>query len=222
MPAESEELLHRISAIVPARNEEANIAAAARSLAAQPEITEIIVVDDESTDGTRRVLEELAGNEPKLRVLQAGPLPAGWVGKNHAVWRGAEQARGEWLLFTDADAVHLPGSAARALADANTSGAAMVSYSPQQEMHTWWERTLIPFIFCRLAQLYSYADVNDPHSEAAAANGQYLLIRADAYRAIGEGMRRYAAKCWKTLLWQSVRRARGWDCTLHRVRRSPE
>jgi hypothetical protein len=81
--------------------------------------------------------------------------------------------------------VHLPGSAARALADAKETGAGMVSYSPQQEMHTWWERTLIPFIYCRLAQLYSYAEVNEPQSPAAAANGQYLLIRADAYRAIG-------------------------------------
>ena len=61
----------------------------------------------------------------------------------------------------------------------------MVSYSPAQEMHTWWERALIPFVFCRLAQLYSYAAVNDPESPAAAANGQYLLIRRDAYDAIG-------------------------------------
>jgi GT2 family glycosyltransferase len=174
-----------VSAIVPARNEEANIAAAVRSLAAQPEIAEILVVDDESTDGTARVLAQLAESEPKLRVLQAGPLPEGWVGKNHAVWVGAEQALGSWLLFTDADAVHLPGSTARALADAKETGAAMVSYSPQQEMHTWWERTLIPFIYCRLAELYSYAEVNEPQSPAAAANGQYLLVRADAYRAIG-------------------------------------
>ncbi len=181
----SESLGGIVSAVVPARNEEANIAAAVRSLAAQPEISEILVVDDESTDGTARVLQQLAASEPKLHVLQAGPLPEGWVGKNHAVWVGAEQARGSWLLFTDADAAHLPGSAARVLADANATGAAMVSYSPQQEMHTWWERTLIPFIYCRLSQLYSYAEVNDPQSDVAAANGQYLLIREDAYRAIG-------------------------------------
>ena len=174
-----------VSAIVPARNEEANIAQAVNSLAEQPEVGEIIVVNDQSTDDTAGVLRGLAAKQPKLRVLEAGSLPEGWVGKNHAVWLGAEQAAGQWLLFTDADAVHLPGSTARALADARASGAAMVSYSPQQEMRTWWERTLIPFVFCRLSQIYSYAAVNDPRSPAAAANGQYLLIRKDAYEAIG-------------------------------------
>ena len=174
-----------VSAIVPARNEEANIARAVRSLAAQPAIEEIIVVNDQSSDGTAQVLERLAAEEPKLRVLEAGPLPDGWVGKNHAVWQGAAHATRPWLLFTDADAIHLEGSAARALAEVEATGAVMVSYSPAQEMHSWWERALIPFIFCRLAQLYSYAAVNDPQSEAAAANGQYLLIRRDAYEAIG-------------------------------------
>ena len=64
-------------------------------------------------------------------------------------------------------------------------GAAMISYSPEQEMHKWWERALIPFVFCRLSQLYPYKIVNDPRSPIAAANGQYLLIRRDAYQEIG-------------------------------------
>jgi glycosyltransferase involved in cell wall biosynthesis len=174
-----------VSAILPVRNEEATVERAVLSLAAQPEIREILVVNDQSTDGTARVLAQLAAKEPKLQVLDAGPLPAGWVGKNHAAWQGALRAGERWLLFTDADAQHLPGSAARALADAATSGAVMVSYSPAQESHTWWERALIPFVFCRLSELYSYAAVNDPQSPAAAANGQYLLVRRDAYDAIG-------------------------------------
>jgi glycosyltransferase involved in cell wall biosynthesis len=174
-----------VSAILPVRNEEAAVKRAVLSLAAQPEIAEILVVNDQSTDGTAGVLEQLASQERKLRVLDAGPLPPGWVGKNHAAWQGAQQASGRWLLFTDADAVHLPGSLGRALADTEAVGAAMVSYSPAQEMHTWWERALIPFIFCRLAQLYSYAVVNDPDSSAAAANGQFLLVRRDAYESIG-------------------------------------
>lgn len=174
-----------VSAIVPARNEEATIARAVASLAAQPEIVEIVVVNDESTDGTAAVLARLADEESKLHVYDAGPLPPGWVGKNHAAWEGAQHATGRWLLFTDADAVHLPGSTARALADADATGASIISYSPEQEMHTWWERALIPFIYCRLSQLYSYAVVNDPRSPLAAVNGQYLLIRRDAYYAIG-------------------------------------
>jgi glycosyltransferase involved in cell wall biosynthesis len=174
-----------ISAILPVRDEEANVERAVVSLAAQPEIREIIVVNDGSTDGTARILGQLSAKEPKLRVLDAGPLPPGWIGKNHAAWQGAQRAREAWLLFTDADAVHLPGSAARALADAGAASATMVSYSPEQEMRTWWECALIPFIYCRLAQLYSYAAVNEPESPAAAANGQYLLIRREAYDAIG-------------------------------------
>jgi chlorobactene glucosyltransferase len=174
-----------VSAIIPARNEERTITQAVISVAEQPEVREIVVIDDQSSDGTGEILRRLMGEQPKLRAFAAGPLPAGWVGKNHAAWMGAQKAKCDWMLFTDADAVHLPGSTAWALAEAKSSGADLVSYSPGQEMHTWWERALIPFIFCRLSQLYSYAAINDPDSPAAAANGQYLLIRGNVYRQIG-------------------------------------
>jgi hypothetical protein len=174
-----------VSAIVPARNEESTIAPAVESLAAQPEIKEIIVINDQSTDGTAAALERLSARYPQLRVLETKELPAGWVGKNHAVSLGAAQATGEWLLFTDADGVHLPGSTARALADAAESGASLVSYSPEQETRTWWEKSLIPFVYTRLAHKFSYAEVSRPDSPAAAASGQYLLIRHDEYRRIG-------------------------------------
>jgi glycosyltransferase involved in cell wall biosynthesis len=174
-----------VSAIIPARDEESTIARVVASLAPQPEILEIIVVNDQSSDGTAARLNELAKAAPQLRVVEAGELPPGWVGKNHAVALGAMQAKGEWLLFTDADAVHLPGSTSRALADAESCGAAMVSYSPEQETPTWWERMLIPFIYVRLARHFSYAEVNDPASPVAAANGQFLVIRRDVYEAIG-------------------------------------
>jgi len=173
-----------VSAIVPARDEEASIAVAVESLAAQPEITEIIVINDQSTDGTAAELDRLSALYPQLRVLQTSALPNGWVGKNYAVSLGAAQATGDWLLFTDADGVHLPGSTAHALADAAATGAGLVSYSPEQEMHTWWERALIPFIYARLGQKFSYEAVNDPESPAAAANGQYLLIRREDYERI--------------------------------------
>ena len=174
-----------ISAILPVRNEERVIARAVQSLARQPEIGEVVVVNDESSDGTAIELAKLSAGEPKLKVFDAGALPPGWIGKNHAAWIGAQHATGHWLLFTDADAVHLPGSAARALADADAYNATLLSYSPGQEMLSWSERVLIPFVFCRLGQLYSYATVNDPDSPAAAANGQYILIRRDIYDAIG-------------------------------------
>jgi hypothetical protein len=174
-----------VSAIVPARNEETTIAAAVGSLAAQPEIEEIIVINDQSSDGTGAELERLSAHSPKLRVLETFELPAGWVGKNYAAWLGASQATGAWLLFTDADGVHLPGATARALADAESSGAGLVSYSPEQETRTWWEKALIPFVYTRLAHKYSYSEINNPDTPAAAATGQYLLIRRQDYDRIG-------------------------------------
>jgi glycosyltransferase involved in cell wall biosynthesis len=174
-----------ISAIVPARNEEATIAAAVESLAAQPEIKEIIVINDQSTDGTAAALQQLSSQYVQLRVLETRELPSGWVGKNYAVSLGAAQATGDWLLFTDADGVHLPGSAAQAIADAAATGAGLVSYSPEQETRCWWEKALIPFVYTRLAHKYSYAEVNHPDSPAAAASGQYLLIRREEYLRIG-------------------------------------
>jgi glycosyltransferase involved in cell wall biosynthesis len=174
-----------IAAIVPARNEEESVARCVESLAAQEPIGEIIVVNDQSSDGTGRVLAELAARVPKLRVIESNELPEGWVGKNYAASLGAKEARGEWLLFTDADAVHLPESAARALADAERTGAELVSYSPAQEMKTRWERAMIPFVFARLAQKYRYAAINDARSPMAAANGQYLMIQREAYEAVG-------------------------------------
>jgi glycosyltransferase involved in cell wall biosynthesis len=175
----------RVSAIVPARNEEATIAAAVESLASQPDIGEIIVINDQSTDGTAVILQQLAARFPELHILQTKELPDGWVGKNYAASLGAAEAQGEWLLFTDADGVHLPGSTARALADAAQFAAGLVSYSPQQETRSWWEKALVPFIYLRLGHRYRYDEVNDPASAVAAASGQYLLIRQDEYRRIG-------------------------------------
>jgi hypothetical protein len=174
-----------VSVIIPARNEEASVARAVESVAMQLEVEEVIVVNDGSTDGTGAVLAGLAQRYPKLKVLDAGPLPEGWVGKNHAVAVGAAAAEGDWLLFTDADTFHYPGSTRRALMDAVDHDAVLVSYSPEQEMATWWERALIPFVYCRLAAKFSYARVNDPRRPDAAANGQFLLMLRDAYQAVG-------------------------------------
>jgi glycosyltransferase involved in cell wall biosynthesis len=174
-----------ISAIIPARNEEATLARAVESVAAQPEAGEIIVVNDQSIDQTAAILADLAARIPKLRVLNTNDLPAGWTGKNHAVWLGAKAARGDWLLFTDADTYHLPGAAARALALAAEHDAVLVSFSPEQEMGSFWERSVIPLVYWRLSQRYSLNRVNDPKLPDAAANGQYLMIRREAYTAAG-------------------------------------
>lgn len=174
-----------VSAVIPARNEEASIARAVESVARQPEICELIVVDDHSTDRTAAILDELAKRLPKLKVLRAGELPVGWTGKNHAVATAAVATTGEWLLFTDADTFHLPGAAAHALRDAARHGADVVSYSPEQETPTFWERALVPFVYWRLSQRYPLDRVNDARSADAAANGQYILVRREAYEAVG-------------------------------------
>src|SRR6202451_1700483 len=174
-----------VSAIIPARNEEASVARAVESVAAQPEVGEVIVVNDQSTDRTAAILEQLALRIPKLKVIDAGNLPSGWTGKNHVVSLGAAAAHGEWLRCQGGAPVHLPGSTRRALADAVDHDEVLVSYSPEQEMDTFWERALIPVVFCRLAAKFPYARVNNPTRSEAAANGQFLMVLRDAYEAVG-------------------------------------
>ena len=175
----------RVTAIVPARNEEQVIATCVRALAGQPEIAEILAVDDQSDDGTAEVVRGLTSEISQLRLVEAPALPAGWLGKNNAAWKGACEAANGWLLFTDADAELLPGATARALDVAAEFDAALVSFSPEQVTESWYEKSLIPFVYCRLARRFSYKDVNDSASRVAAANGQFLMIRRDVYDAIG-------------------------------------
>ena len=184
-----------VSVIVPARNEEACLAFCLESLVAQTGIDfEIIVVDDHSSDRTAELARSFSqalscvGAALQTRpviVIAAPSLPDGWTGKNNAMAAGAKIAKGKWLLFTDADTVHKPGSLARAVAEAEEHGAALLSYSPEQEVHTFCEKAVMPVIFAELAATYPPGKVNDPASPIAAANGQYLLISREAYDAVG-------------------------------------
>jgi glycosyltransferase involved in cell wall biosynthesis len=171
-----------LSVIVPARNEEACLGACLKSLFRQSGVEfEIIVVDDASTDRTVEVARGFAG----IHVVESRPLPEGWGGKSNAAWTGAQHARGEWLLFTDADTVHKPGSLASSLAEAREHKAALLSYSPEQELQGLVQMAVMPVIFAELACTYRAIEVCDPASSSAAANGQYLLIRREAYDAVG-------------------------------------
>jgi glycosyltransferase involved in cell wall biosynthesis len=168
--------------IIPARNEVANLGTCLASLVGQAGVDfEIIVVNDHSTDRTR----DVALSFPNVKVLEARPLPEGWTGKNNAVTTGALAAQGEWLLFTDADTMHLPGSLARSLAEAERQGAALLSYSPEQIVKGFWQKAVMPVIFAELASNYRPSEVSDPNFPAAAANGQYLLLSREAYDAVG-------------------------------------
>jgi len=179
----------RLSVIIPARNEERNLSACLTSLISQSDEFfllgrdwELIVVDDASTDGTRAVALEAVG----AQVLAAPALEKReFTGKNSACWFAAGLAKGQWLLFTDADTVHEAGNLLRAMHEAEKYGAALLSYSPHQIVRGFWQRALMPLIFSELAVVYPSAEVNDPGRRLAAANGQFLMMDRRAYFAIG-------------------------------------
>jgi glycosyltransferase involved in cell wall biosynthesis len=177
-----------LTVIVPARNEEDCLGACLDSLVPQSEEGwmlgrdwELLVVDDHSTDRTR----EIATGHSGVTVLSAPTPEKGWTGKANAVWAAAREAQGKWLLFTDADTVHEPGDLRRALHEAEKHEVAMLSYSPRQIVTGFWQRALMPLVFSELALAYPPAKVSDPESRVAAANGQFLLVRRDAYFQIG-------------------------------------
>jgi glycosyltransferase involved in cell wall biosynthesis len=173
-----------VSVIIPARNEQACLGDCLQSLVTQSGVTfEIIVVDDRSADRTREIAQSFPNQQ--VRVIEAPPLSPGWTGKNSAVTAGARQARGEWLLFTDADTVHIPGSLARGVAEAQEHNVDLLSYSPEQIAVTFWEMATLPVVFAELARQYPPSVVSDPASSIAAANGQFILIRREAYDAVG-------------------------------------
>lgn len=168
-----------VSIIVPARNEELNLRRLLPSLRAldYPRF-ELLVVDDGSEDATAGVAESLGA-----RVLPAGPLPDGWVGKSHACWAGANHSTGEWLLFTDADTWHAPDSLGRALAEAQQRRLDAVSLLTDQECHSFWEALLLPFAYQHYFAGVRPRALANPRSHAVLLNGQYLLVRREAYFA---------------------------------------
>ncbi|NJK93169.1 MAG: glycosyltransferase [Blastochloris sp.] len=145
-----------VSVLIPARNEEKRIGPCLESLMGQSHVEmEILVLDDHSTDGTGRLVEDLARRDARIRICQGEPLPEGWTGKGWACQQLGKKARGQWLLFTDADTVHEPGGVAAVLREARSRRAALVSLWPRQLALTWSELLVIPFVhvlllfFCR-------------------------------------------------------------------------
>jgi glycosyltransferase involved in cell wall biosynthesis len=185
-----------LSVIVPARNEEASLPACLASLVSQSEQGfelgrhwELIVVNDDSTDRTGSIAAEFAARHAGIVVLDAPPLDlsdrGGFTGKNNACWAAAQQARGKWMLFTDADTIHEPNDLSRSIREAERHHAALLSYSPRQIVTGFWQRAVMPLVYSELASVYSMKEVNDPENRIAAANGQFLLVESEAYFAVG-------------------------------------
>jgi len=178
----------RLSVIVPARNEADVLRPCLESLLAQSEAGfavgedwELLLVDDGSTDATRSIALSLSS----LTVLDPDPLKPGWTGKANAVWTAARKARGEWLLFTDADTIHTSGNLQRAIHEAQHAQVVMLSYSPRQVVTGFWQRALMPLIFSELALTFPPQKVSDPSSRVAAANGQFMMVQRAAYFQVG-------------------------------------
>jgi chlorobactene glucosyltransferase len=176
-----------VSILIPARNEEEAVGRCVQSLLSQdyPNF-EVRVLDDDSSDGTWAVLQNLAIDDRRLKIARGKPLPGEWLGKLWACHQLSLQAEGEMLLFTDADTVHKPSTLRYAVAAMETENADLITALPQQIMGSFLEKLIMPFsywiIMCFLPLTVAYSTQNTLFS---AATGQFMLFRRSAYEKIG-------------------------------------
>lgn len=176
-----------VSVLIPARNEERNIGRCLESLLRQDyEPLEILVLDDDSTDRTAEIVAAFARRDGRVRLLRGEALPAGWHGKAYACHQLAQVARGEWLLFTDADTVHAPTSVSASLRAALEHRADLLTYIPYLETGTFWEKVLLPLIaFFPLFLLPLSLIERSPEPLFSMALGPFLFFRAAFYWSVG-------------------------------------
>jgi chlorobactene glucosyltransferase len=175
-----------VSAILPAKDEEVNLADCLSSVSRQtyPNL-EIVVVDDRSTDRTGEIARHIAEGDVRIQVLTIDYLPEGWTGKTHALDRAVRSARGRWLLFLDADTFHEPASLGVMMEFARVEQASLVSLLPELRCETFWESVVQPMGAITLMQSFPLHAVHSRQSRLAFANGQYILIERSAYEAAG-------------------------------------
>jgi len=175
-----------VSVIVPAKDEEENIRVAIETILAQHyRNLEVIVVDDRSRDRTAEIVREVAAGDARVRLVQVTELPEGWFGKPHAMQVAAREARGQWLLFVDADCRQAPHSVQTSVDFLAREQGDMLSLWPVLEMHGFWENAVQPVAGSVLVAWFRPAWVNNPKHWAAFANGQYILLRRTAFDAVG-------------------------------------
>lgn len=184
----------RLSLIVPACNEEGSIAGAVRSMLAQdyPNL-EVILVNDRSTDRTGEIMAQLArewsasadSRTPSLRVIQIETLPPGWLSKNHALYVGAQQATGDWLLFADADVHFDPTTFRRAVAFAEQRKLDHLTIAPSLSTKGYFLPGWVAFFTMAFLSYKTPYKANDPKSRVGMGIGAFNLIRRRAYEQIG-------------------------------------
>jgi chlorobactene glucosyltransferase len=176
-----------VSVIIPARNEAAVIETVVRSvLASTYRPLELLVVDDRSTDDTASIVQRLATEDPRVRLVRGEPMPEGWYGKPWACLQGYRTARGDILLFTDADTRHEPELLERAVGALRQQRADLVTVAPRQICVTFWERLVMPQVWLLLALRYHPSRVNRAtRTRDVIANGQFILVPRESYEAVG-------------------------------------
>jgi glycosyltransferase involved in cell wall biosynthesis len=182
----------RLAVIFSARDEAAAVEKATRSMLAQdyPEF-ELIAVDDRSTDATGALLDALAAEDSRLRVVHIRELPPGWLGKNHALQAASDATTAPWMLFTDADVMLAPGTLRKALRFALGQGADLVTASPEVPTESFGERVFLSMFLLMFFLHAPIRKVENPDRRAFLGVGAFNLMRAEAFRAVG-GFRRIA------------------------------
>jgi glycosyltransferase involved in cell wall biosynthesis len=175
-----------VTVITAARDEAARVEEAARSLLTldYPRL-QLVFVDDRSTDGTGAILDRLAASDPRLKVLHVGSIPDGWLGKCHALARGASVAKGAWLLFTDGDVWLEPGTLRRAMVLAEELGADHLAVSADLEIRSLGERIFIGYFSALFYASQKPWDAPDPRSRSHVGIGAFNLVRRDVYDRAG-------------------------------------
>lgn len=179
-----------VAVVVPARDEEANIAACLSGFRRQSYPAariEIVAVDDQSSDTTAAIVADVAGEDRRVRLASSPRLPSGWIGKSHACWHGVQQvaADAEWLCFTDADTRAGPDLLATAMAEVERRGLDFLSLLPRQEFRGLPERLVMPCGLYMLSVRRAPAQIQAGRSEAVIATGQFILVRRAAYDRAG-------------------------------------
>jgi chlorobactene glucosyltransferase len=176
-----------VSILVPARNEENNIQSCIQSLAEQDYPNyEIIALDDQSSDSTPVLLAQLSGTQPKLKVLTGSPASEEISGKNWACTQLAQEAKGDLLLFTDADTVFEPQALREVVGAMAAEKADLLTGYPRQVMNSWGERLLVPFFsWAMLCFIPLWLAQRLQVPALSSAVGQMMLFKREAYYTIG-------------------------------------